>query len=67
MDAEGEAVIGDFGNAVIIGDSTRLGTTRETLWRQGVQEVTVCYRAPEVCLGENAYGAEIDIWALGCI
>jgi serine/threonine protein kinase len=69
VDAEGEAVIGDFGNAVIIGDSTRLGTTRdrETLRRQGVQEVTVCYRAPEVCLGEKAYGAEIDIWALGCI
>ena len=29
VDAEGEAVIGDFGNAVIIGDRTRLGTTRD--------------------------------------
>ena len=67
VDAEEEAVIGDFGNAVIIGDRTRLGATKETLRRRGVQEVTVCYRAPEVCLGENAFGPEIDIWSLGCI
>ena len=48
VDAEEEAGIGDFGNAVIIGDRTRLGATKETLRRRGVQEVTVCYRAPEV-------------------
>lgn len=25
------------------------------------------YRAPELLMGCRAYGAEVDIWALGCI
>ncbi len=25
------------------------------------------YRAPELILGSNSYGCEVDIWAAGCI
>jgi cell division cycle 2-like protein len=29
--------------------------------------VTLWYRAPELLLGAESYGAEIDMWSLGCI
>ncbi|KAF7511488.1 hypothetical protein GJ744_004076 [Endocarpon pusillum] len=29
--------------------------------------VTLWYRSPELLLGTDTYGAEIDIWSLGCI
>ncbi|EED95528.1 predicted protein, partial [Thalassiosira pseudonana CCMP1335] len=29
--------------------------------------VTLWYRAPEVLFGESKYGAEIDLWSIGCI
>ena len=28
---------------------------------------TTCYRAPELLFGNRAYGAEIDLWAAGCV
>jgi serine/threonine protein kinase len=29
--------------------------------------VTLWYRSPELLLGEERYGEEIDSWAIGCI
>ena len=29
--------------------------------------VTLIYRPPELILGKNTYGAEIDMWSAGCI
>jgi len=29
--------------------------------------VTLWYRAPELLLGTNEYGTEIDMWSIGCI
>ena len=29
--------------------------------------VTICYRAPELLLGQRDYGPEIDIWSIGCV
>ena len=29
--------------------------------------VTICYRAPELLLGQRNYGPEIDIWSIGCV
>ena len=25
------------------------------------------YRAPELILGEESYGCEIDVWSIGCV
>ena len=33
-------------------------------WRQ---VVTQFYRAPELLLGAELYGAQVDMWAIGCI
>jgi len=29
--------------------------------------VTLWYRAPELLLGTDSYGAEVDVWSLGCV
>ena len=29
--------------------------------------VTRLYRAPELLLGETAYGSSIDVWSIGCV
>jgi len=31
------------------------------------QVVTLWYRAPELLLGQNEYGASVDLWSTGCI
>lgn len=47
--------IADFGVSRYI--SKQMISTATTLW----------YRAPELLLDKRSYGAEIDIWSLGCI
>lgn len=55
----GQIKVADFGLARKEGDpsSGKLTQMVVTLW----------YRAPELLLGETAYGPEIDIWSAGCI
>ena len=66
VNEEEKFAIADFGNALVLEDETRKISRAEIKFR-GVQQVTVCYRAPEVCLGENEFGSEVDIWSLGCM
>jgi hypothetical protein len=33
----------------------------------GIDITTICYRAPEVLFGNPAFGAAIDVWALGLV
>ena len=58
MNNRGQIKVADFGMARSFGDPppkmTRLVVT---LW----------YRAPELLLGTETYGREIDIWSIGCI
>ena len=59
LNNKGDVKIGDFGLSRIFADSIKKKYTNRV--------VTICYRAPELLLGENIYGPEIDIWSLGCV
>ncbi|KAL4965687.1 kinase-like domain-containing protein [Aspergillus stella-maris] len=54
----GELKIADFGMARYFGDPPpKLTQLVVTLW----------YRSPELLLGAESYGPEIDMWSVGCI
>ena len=55
----GNAVIGDSAHRPCLVDSVIVG--------EGVDEVTLNYRAPEILLGRTAYSYAVDVWALGCV
>ena len=48
----------DFGCARRVREPRRRGT---------VPVVSLWYRPPELLMGEDVYGAEVDIWSLGCV
>jgi len=50
--------IGDFGLARLFSLPTRVYTH---------DVVTLWYRAPEILLGAQKYGPEVDIWSAGCV
>ncbi|KAK2737851.1 hypothetical protein FQN55_000861 [Onygenales sp. PD_40] len=58
MNNRGEIKLADFGMARYYGDPPpKLTQLVVTLW----------YRAPELLLGAEKYGPEIDMWSIGCI
>ncbi|KAJ5397471.1 hypothetical protein N7509_005584 [Penicillium cosmopolitanum] len=58
MNNRGEIKLADFGMARYYGDPPpKLTQLVVTLW----------YRAPELLLGADKYGTEIDMWSIGCI
>ena len=58
MNNRGQMKIADFGMARYYGDPPpKLTQLVVTLW----------YRAPELLLGADKYGSEIDMWSVGCI
>ena len=58
MNNRGEIKIADFGMARYYGDPPpKLTQLVVTLW----------YRSPELLLGADKYGTEIDMWSIGCI
>ena len=58
MNNRGQIKIADFGMARYYGDPPpKLTQLVVTLW----------YRAPELLLGADKYGAEVDMWSVGCI
>ncbi|KAI4276966.1 MAG: hypothetical protein LQ337_002127 [Flavoplaca oasis] len=58
MNNRGQIKIADFGMARYYGDPPpRLTQLVVTLW----------YRGPELLLGADNYGAEVDMWSVGCI
>ena len=58
MNNRGQIKIADFGMARYYGDPPpKLTQLVVTLW----------YRAPELLLGTEKYGAEVDMWSVGCI
>ncbi|KKK23061.1 hypothetical protein AOCH_005451 [Aspergillus ochraceoroseus] len=58
MSNRGEIKIADFGMARYYGDPPpKLTQLVVTLW----------YRSPELLLGAETYGPEIDMWSIGCI
>ncbi|WP_062211093.1 serine/threonine-protein kinase [Streptomyces sp. NBRC 109706] len=63
VDAEGRAVVLDFGVARFLGDATEL--TRLT--RTGAAVGTPAYMSPEQCLGAERIDARSDLYSLGCL
>ncbi|KAI8555846.1 hypothetical protein RHMOL_Rhmol05G0205800 [Rhododendron molle] len=59
IDNGGVLKIADFGLATIVDPSHKHALTSRV--------VTLWYRAPELLLGSNDYGAGIDLWSAGCI
>jgi cell division cycle 2-like protein len=58
LNNRGELKIADFGMARYYGDPPpKLTQLVVTLW----------YRSPELLLGAESYGPEIDMWSVGCI
>lgn len=58
MNNRGQMKVADFGMARFYGDPPpKLTQLVVTLW----------YRAPELLLGAEKYGADIDLWSVGCI
>ncbi|KAL9136508.1 MAG: hypothetical protein Q9175_002292 [Cornicularia normoerica] len=58
MNNKGQVKVADFGMARYYGDPPpKLTQLVVTLW----------YRAPELVLGAEKYGTEIDLWSVGCI
>ncbi|KAL8684824.1 MAG: hypothetical protein Q9218_008120 [Villophora microphyllina] len=58
MNNRGQIKIADFGMARYYGDPPpKLTQLVVTLW----------YRGPELLLGADKYGAEVDIWSVGCV
>ncbi|KAL8717349.1 MAG: hypothetical protein Q9225_005396 [Loekoesia sp. 1 TL-2023] len=58
MNNRGQIKIADFGMARYYGDPPpKLTQLVVTLW----------YRGPELLLGTDKYGAEVDMWSVGCI
>jgi len=59
MNNRGEIKLADFGMARHFSDPPPPNLTQLV--------VTLWYRAPELLLGAEKYGKEIDMWSLGCI
>lgn len=58
MNNRGQMKVADFGMARYYGDPPpKLTQLVVTLW----------YRAPELLLGAERYGPEVDLWSIGCI
>lgn len=58
IDNKGNLKIADFGLARTFNDNSSRYTNRViTLW----------YRSPELLLGTEEYGPEVDIWSVGCL
>ncbi|PXF43835.1 Cyclin-dependent kinase C-1 [Gracilariopsis chorda] len=58
IDNKGNLKIADFGLARTFNDHLKRYTNRViTLW----------YRSPELLLGAEEYGPEVDIWSVGCL
>ena len=67
VDERDHVKLADVGNAIVIGDPSRGYMSRSQVRVHGVHEVTVSYRAPEICFGEERFGTSVDIWSLGCV
>ena len=67
VDPSGAVALCDLGNAIVHRAGWQGIWTPSLLRAQGLQEITLWYRAPEVLLGLANYGLSVDIWSAGCI
>ena len=66
-----EVVLADLGMAEMVCDYSRKLRDRAKTAVEGPQiSVPICtltYRAPDVLLGSVRFGADLDVWSLGCV
>ena len=70
IDKYGRLKLADFGLARSIQGSSYDGCIKESgniLPIMTNRVITLWFRPPEVLLGDDTYGPEVDIWGLGCI
>ncbi|KAI8116601.1 Cyclin-dependent kinase 12 [Lucilia cuprina] len=60
MNNKGQVKLADFGLARLYN-----GEDRDRPYTNKV--ITLCYRPPELLLGEERYGPPIDVWSCSCI
>lgn len=61
-EAGGLVVLGDFGRAFVQGVHKP-----PQISASGMRNEALLYQAPEILLGDAAYGQPVDMWATGCI
>lgn len=59
MNNKGEIKIADYGLA--------RRDSKQNHKKYTCKVVTICYRAPELLLGFQEYGTEVDMWSIGCV
>ena len=62
--------MGDFGLARFfpqLQENSYKTDKKKKIEKQPWNVVTIWYRAPELLLGAEEYGKEIDVWSLGCV
>lgn len=68
LDRRGGVKLADFGLAKVFADPDRASPEGKESTRMMTNRViTLWYRPPEVLLGSTSYGAEVDMWGVGCI
>lgn len=64
ISGRGELKLADFGLMTTFGDDDE---NRNNKRSHSTNVVTLWYRSPELLCGRTAYGAEVDVWSVGCI
>ena len=68
MIGDDSARICDFGCSVVNRPGLRTYSSKNKNIHVGnEEEITLWYRAPEVCLGQANFTDKVDIWSLGCV
>ena len=70
IDKYGKVKLADLGLARSVSSSKYDGKLKDSskiLPMMTNRVITLWFRPPEVLLGDNTYGSEVDIWGLGCI
>jgi len=57
----------DFGNSIVDERGCRPTRTLEETKKEGINQISLWYRAVEVLLGQDNYSSAVDIWSCGCI
>ncbi|ETW02588.1 CMGC/CDK protein kinase [Aphanomyces invadans] len=64
LGSNGNAMLADFGMAVVVPE---LAARATSTWTLSFQVVTRAYRAPELLFGLKQYDTSVDMWAVGCL
>ena len=67
MIEEDHARLADFGCSVVNRPFLRAYSSDKNIHVGDEEEMTLWYRAPEVCLGQANFTNRVDVWSCGCV